>query len=331
MVNVAMLSFWHVHAPGYAREVQNHPDARVTVVWDEDPERGRSWAERLGVPFEPDLVKAVNREDVDGVVVDAPTNRHAEVIVTALEAGKHVFTEKVVAPTVAEVDRIGEALSRANTQFVVSFPQRGRGGVKFAKKAVEEGLLGRVTAVRTRVAHNGASDGWLPAHFYDPVACGGGAMIDLGCHPMYLARWIGGPVSRVTARLTRVLQTHEVDDNSVAVLEFASGALGIVETSFVSTHSPFFLEVHGTEGALLVGGPDNAVWLNSRKTGSAVGGWIRAQDIPKDDPSPLHQWIRAIQDGTPALITLQDGRDLTELMEAAARSHAEGRPVDLPL
>src|SRR5690606_21017746 len=109
MVNVAMLSFWHVHAPGYAREVQDNPNARITVVWDEDPARGREWAEKLGVPFEPDLKKAVSRDDVDGVVVDAPTNMHTEVILAALEAKRHVFTEKVVAPTVAEVDRIGRA------------------------------------------------------------------------------------------------------------------------------------------------------------------------------------------------------------------------------
>src|SRR5690606_9081558 len=229
------------------------------------------------------------------------------------------------------VDRIGRAAAEAKVQFVVSFPQRGRGGVKFAKQAVEEGLLGHVTTVRTRVAHNGASDGWLPEHFYDPVACGGGAMIDLGCHPMYLARWIGGRVTRVTARLTRFLRNHAVDDNSVAILEFETGGLGIVETSFVSTNSPFFLEVHGTEGALMVGGPDNGVWLNSRKTGSSVGGWVRPQEIPKDDPSPLDQWIRAIKTGTPPLISLQDGRDLTELMEAAARSQSEGRSIALPL
>src|SRR5690606_27806584 len=100
MINVAMLSFWHVHAPGYASEVNRHPNARISVIWDEDEARGREWAEKLGVPFEPDLVKAVSRDDVDGVVVDAPTNRHTEVILAALEAGRHVFTEKVVAPTV---------------------------------------------------------------------------------------------------------------------------------------------------------------------------------------------------------------------------------------
>lgn len=331
MVNVAMLSFWHVHAPGYAREVQQNPNARITVVWDEDEARGREWAERLNVPFEPDLKKAVSKDDVDGVVVDAPTNMHTEVILAALEAKRHVFTEKVVALTVQEVDRIGRAAAEAGVHFVVSFPFRGQSRFKYAKQAADEGLVGHVTTVRTRMAHNGASDQWLPPHFYDPVACGGGAMIDLGCHPMYLARWIGGKPKQVTARFTRFLDRHEVDDNSVAIIEFESGALGVVETSFVSTFSPFALEVYGTEGAILVGGPDEGVWVRSRVNGGKVDGWIRPSQLPPADPSPLVQWISAIEGGEPPKISLQDGRDLTELMEAATRSHREARPIQLPL
>lgn len=331
MVNVAMLSFWHVHAPGYAREVQNNPNARITVVWDEDPARGREWAEKLGVPFEPDLKKAVSRDDVDGVVVDAPTAMHTEVMLAALEAKRHVFTEKVVALTVAEVDRIGRAAAEAGVHFVVSFPFRGQSRFKFAKQAADEGLIGKVTSVRTRMAHNGSSDQWLPPHFYDPVACGGGAMIDLGCHPMYLARWIGGKPKQVTARFTRFFDRYEVDDNSAAIIEFESGVLGVVETSFVSTFSPFAMEVYGTEGAILVGGPDEGVWVRSRLNGGKVDGWVRPGQLPPPDPSPLSQWITAVSGGEPAKISLQDGRDLTELMEAATRSHREGRPIQLPL
>lgn len=331
MVKVAMLSYWHVHAPDYTRQVQNNPNAEITVVWDEDPARGQEWAEKLGVPFEADLQKVVTRDDVDAVVVDAPTNMHEEVIVAAAKAGKHIFTEKVVAPTVQEVDRIGRAVMDARVHFVVSFPQRGRAVVKYAKQLLDEGRIGHLTFVRVRDAHSGASDKWLPEHFYDPVACGGGAMIDLGAHPMYLARWFGGKPKAVTARLARFMDHHEVDDNSVAIIEFESGAMGVAETSFVSVASPQTLELHGTEGAIIIGGPNQGVWVNSRKSGSEIQGWIQPSQLPPADPAPLDQWIAAIQGGEPPKISLQDGRDLTELMEAAARSNAEGRRVTLPL
>src|SRR5690606_29484922 len=141
-VGVAMLSFWHVHAPGYAEQIRSAPDAEIRVVWDEDEERGKQWAERLGVPFEPDLERAVGRDDVDGVVVDAPTNMHTEVILAAAGAGKHIFTEKVVALTVAEVDAIAEAVEKAGLHFVVSFPFRGDPRFKYAREVVDKGLLG---------------------------------------------------------------------------------------------------------------------------------------------------------------------------------------------
>lgn len=329
-VRVAMLSFWHVHAPGYARQVQEAPDAEITVVWDEDPARGQEWARKLGVPFEPDLAAAVNRADVDGVIVDAPTNRHTEVILAAAKAGKHIFTEKVVAPTVAEVDQIARAVQEAGVKFVVSLPFRGDPRFIFAKQAVDNGWLGRITTIRVRHGHSGVLDGWLPPHFLDPVPTCGGAMIDLGCHPMYLARWFGGPPRRVTAILGRFKQDLAVDDNSAVLIEFANGALGIVEASFVQRSLPWALEIHGTEGALHIGGPGADVQLHAERV-TGIKGWITPDKLPERDPVPLRQWLDAILGKSEPKISLADGRDLTELMEAATRSHERGETVTLPL
>lgn len=329
-VGVAMLSFWHVHAPGYAEQIRNAPDAEVRVVWDEDAARGKEWADRLGVPFEPDLERAVGRDDVDGVIVDAPTNMHTEVILAAARAGKHIFTEKVVALTVAEVDAIAEAVEKAGVQFVVSFPFRGDPRFLYAKEVVDKGWLGRLTTVRVRHGHGGVLDGWLPAHFLDPEPTGGGAMIDLGCHPMYLARWFGGRPKRVTALLGNVEESVRVDDNSAVLIEFEGGALGIVEASFVQRSLPWALEIHGTEGALHIGGPGAEVQLHAPKA-SGVQGWIVPDKLPERDPHPIRQWLDAVTGKGTAKISLGDGRDLTELMEAAALSHRSGKTVQLPL
>ena len=70
MLNIAMLSKWHVHAGGYAKFIQNQPDAQVTCVWDEDAARGQAWAEELGVPFVADLDALLARDDVDAVAID---------------------------------------------------------------------------------------------------------------------------------------------------------------------------------------------------------------------------------------------------------------------
>jgi len=319
MIHVAMLSGWHVHARDYARELQSIPGVAITVVWDEEPERGRAWAAEMGVPFEPELARAVARDDVDAVVVDAPTNRHAEVMIAAADAGKHVFTEKVMAITTAECRYIAEAVRKAGVNFCISFPARTMANHLYVKKAAEDNLLGDITVLRVRVAHDASSANWLPPHFYDPVACGGGAMMDLGAHPMYLARWILGKPLRISAMFNHVTG-HAVEDNAVATIEFENKAIAIVETSFVSGHCPMLLELYGTEGTLFAGGPLDTVMLRSKKLEGAVAGWIKP-DLPAALPRPIFQWIDAIKENRPSPFGLDDGIQLTELMEGAYAAH----------
>ena len=81
MLNVALLSRWHPHATGYGRDFKAHPEYRVTVVWDELPDRGEQWTNELGCDFEPDYDKVLARADVDGICCTAPTNMHKELII----------------------------------------------------------------------------------------------------------------------------------------------------------------------------------------------------------------------------------------------------------
>ena len=109
MLNVAMLSKWHVHAPEYARRLSEMDDVKLTVVWDEDPERGAKWAKDLGCDFEPDLDKVLARPDVDAVCIDTPTNMHKEVMLKAAKAKKHIYTEKVMCLNVKDCDEVIKA------------------------------------------------------------------------------------------------------------------------------------------------------------------------------------------------------------------------------
>ena len=124
MIKVAMLSGWHVHAKGYARQANSIPGVEVAAIWDEEPSRGEAWAEELGVPFYADLDELLAVDDIDGVIVDTPTNMHREVIVKAAKAGKHIFTEKVLALTVEDCEAIAEAVKEAGVKFAISYPHQ---------------------------------------------------------------------------------------------------------------------------------------------------------------------------------------------------------------
>lgn len=113
---------------------------------------------------------------------------HRDVIVAAAKAGKHIFTEKVIAPTLKEVNAIIAEVNENKVKLTVSLPRLNDGYTLTIQEILSQELLGKITYVRVRLSHNGATESWLPNHFFSLEQCGGGALIDLGCHPMYLAK-----------------------------------------------------------------------------------------------------------------------------------------------
>ena len=319
MIRIAMLSRWHVHANDYARQLAEHPDVSIVAVWDEIPARGSAWAEELGALFVPDLDALLSRADVDAVVVNTPTNLHGEVMSKAALAGKHIFTEKVMALTLKECDDIAAAVGKTGVRFCISFPHRVQPNLLAVKRVLDDGLLGEPTLLRIRNAHDGAVAGWLPEHFYDPVACGGGAMMDLGAHPMYLSRWLLGAPDSVQSAFGHVTG-HAVEDNAVSLIRFQSGAIAIAETSLVSPGSPFILELYGTKGNVIVGGTEQTVRLFSRVPGHETDGHVTLdpKDFPDALPMPIRQWLASLRSGKNEIVFgLEEGRQLTELMVMA--------------
>ena len=327
MLRVAVLSRWHVHADQYAGEIRDHPAAALGAVWDEDAARGEAWAAELGVPFFGDLNALLASAEIDAVCVTAPTNMHRQVLTQAAAAGKHIFTEKVLATTVAEGQAIAEAVAASGVKFCISFPRRAAPAMRYAKQAVDDGLLGRVTAVRVRVAHDGALRDWLPAHFYDPVACGGGAMMDLGAHGMYLCRWLLGRPKRLVSVFNTVTG-RAVDDNTVCVIEFENGAIAVNETSFASFGGSYSLEIDGTEGGYRMLSPGEPPQVRAKRFGDAK--WRPAEPLPPALPKPIDQWIAGCVDDAPISFGMAEAIELTALMEAAYRAQAEGRSVEVP-
>jgi 1,5-anhydro-D-fructose reductase (1,5-anhydro-D-mannitol-forming) len=316
-LRLAILSFWHVHARDYARQAAEHPGTEITAVWDEDPARGRAWADDLGARFHPDLGGLLARDDVDAVVVTCPTTAHRQVITAAAAAGKHIFTEKVLAPTPAECAEVTAAAEKSGVVLMLALPRLYEGYTTAIREVLADGALGRLTLVRIRLAHGGSvGEAWLPEHFYDPAATAGGALIDLGCHPMYLARlFLGRMPETVTASFGHVTE-RAVEDNAVAVLRCADGALGVVEASFTAPASPFSIELHGSEKSLVYGMPEPRLLLGT------AGAW-RELPLPPRTGTPFDLFVRHVSDGTRDKENLALGLDLTRLMAAATRGGRE--------
>ncbi|WP_340394067.1 Gfo/Idh/MocA family oxidoreductase [Paenibacillus sp. FSL E2-0177] len=322
-IRIGKLSYWHVHAWDYTKQAQEHEDTVLAAVWDENVERGNKAAESLNIPFFESLDDLLAQEDIDAVIVDAPTNMHRDVIVAAAKAGKHIFTEKVIAPTLKEVNAIIAEVNENKVKLTVSLPRLNDGYTLTIQEILSQELLGKITYVRVRLSHNGATESWLPDHFFSLEQCGGGALIDLGCHPMYLAKlFLDQDVTGVSANFGYVTG-KEVEDNAVVTLFTDSGAIGVVEAGFVNSHSPFTIEVHGTEGTLLYGTPENKLLLRTNKSTDKEEGWKEVA-LQSNRESAFHQWVDHIQNNTLATQNVEMAVELTRLMEAANRSAKEG-------
>ena len=331
MIRIEKLSFAHVHAKGYANAVRENPETKLVAVWDEEEYGGKQIAEEYEIPFSTDLDQILGRDDVDAVVVDAVTSDHPRIMVAAAKAGKHIFTEKAMAITVAECDEIIDAVEKSGVRFMISMPQRCDSSILFAKRAIDEGLLGNITFGRFRIAHSAALDKWFSgpsAWFADPNRAGGGALFDLGCHPVYRMRWLMGEPKRTVSIMNNFTDNYPIDDNSASVVEFKNNAIGLVDCSWVHRSGPNLTEVYGTEGSIVIGQGD--LQFQTRQLSEEKQAEYLA-DMPNPSPSSMQQWINAILHGEPMSITIQDGRDLTELMQGFYMANEQGKSIDFPL
>ncbi|MBP8533235.1 Gfo/Idh/MocA family protein [Streptomyces sp. MK37H] len=260
-----------VHSQAWRTVGRVFPLARpvdLTVLAGTDADRVRraaddlGWREGIG-----DWREAVLRDDVHIVDICTPGDSHAEIAVTALEAGKHVLCEKPLATSVAEAEAMALAARRAREQGVRSmagFTYRRVPALALARKLVREGRLGRVLQFRARYLQDWLHDPDAPYSWrLDRTRAGAGALGDTGSHIVDLGRFLlDDPLDGVSAQLATFVESrrapdgteHEVtvDDAAVFTARFRSGALATFEASRFAAgrKNAIQLEISGTRGAL---------------------------------------------------------------------------------
>ena len=311
-MRVALCGAWHVHAEGYFDRAAALGE--ISGVWDENAQRRHEFCQRKGVR-EFDSFEQLLESDAEGVIVATATNAHTELVCRLAEAGKHIFTEKVLALSDEDCQRIARAVEENHVNFVISLPQKYMGSRMAVQKLAAGGELGKLNYLRFRNCHGGSVDNWLPPHFYDLAECGGGAMIDLGAHGMYLTDWICGAPDTYRSVFTLAHENErnrdQVEDNAVTVMGYNSGCIAINETGFVSKGCPAMLEVGGDQGYVRM--DDSGVYK-----ATAATGWKPERVEPEEDlPSPIDQFLTGnILPGC----GIEEAKRLTHMMVMAYRN-----------
>ncbi len=305
-MKIALCGTWHVHASGYFEKAMSH--CEISGVYEANDTWRKAFCAKYGVPefktFD-DLLKS----DADGVIVCAATSDHVHMIPKIAEAGKHIFTEKVLALSNEDCLLIEQAIQKSGVNFVISLPQKYNPGPITVKEIVESGELGRINYLRFRNCHAGSVDNWLPAHFYNKEECGGGAMMDLGAHGMYLIDWFFGLPEKYSSIFTHC-RGSEVEDNAVTIMSYPDGLIAVNETGFVSSAYPMTLEIGGERGFLkFVGGREGGVTKSTKDT----GGEVRVE-LSSAGESPIIQFLTSkILPGC----GIEEAKNLTTMMRGA--------------
>ena len=264
-LRVGMISWAHVHAEFRAKALSEIPGTRLVAVSDDNEERGRSAAKRFGAGrFHKRWQDLVADPEVDIVMVHSENSRHADQVVAVAEAGKHVFCEKPVATRVADAVRMVAAVDKAGVDGTAAFVSRFSKEASRTKALIDSGVLGGIINLRALIGLAGIPEIGCPpdmtAWMEDGTLNGGGAWIDEGSHAIDLMRWVAGDITRVAAfAANRAKPRFKIEDVAVAILTFASGALGEAATAWsmaLDIGMRNHLEIYGTKGTLIMRATD---------------------------------------------------------------------------
>ncbi|HET7697869.1 MAG TPA: Gfo/Idh/MocA family oxidoreductase [Vicinamibacterales bacterium] len=228
--------------------------AQLTVCADVRRDRAEALARTVpGASATDDWRDAVARADVDIVVAATVNDALAPVAIAALGAGKHVLIEKPAGRSVAEVDAVAAAASRAGRRVRVGFNHRYHPALRKARALVEADALGEMMFVRGRYGHGGRV-GYDREWRADPAVAGGGELIDQGVHLIDLARWFLGDFPHVTGFAPTYFWDMPVDDNAFMLLRTAQDKAAFLHVSCTEWKNLFSLEIYGKQGKLQIDG-----------------------------------------------------------------------------
>lgn len=319
-MRVGVLSAAHLHVAAYATHLAAFEDVTLTGVADDDPDRGRAFADDFDVPYRDadDLLA-----DVDAAVVCAANADHRAWVKRAADAGVDVLSEKPLATTTTDAVAMADRCRAAGVILGVAMPLRFSPPARRARDALAD--LGDLQFV---VGWNRGSipDGW----FLDPEAAGGGAVQDHTVHLLDLVRWLTGEeVREVYAETATGMHDVAVEDVNVLSMELTDGSAFTLDGSW---SKPDGWHTWGDAGAELVGTEGVVEFEHTAP----------AFRLTHDDADPTQQtvgygadanerlvrdFVDAVREGRAPETTAADGVREVAVVEAAYESAARAEPV----
>jgi predicted dehydrogenase len=350
------------HLPGYAA----YERADLVAICDTVPER----AERLAQKFGARRVYTDHREmlrdpDIQMVDVCTPTDTHLPLSLAAIAAGKHVLSEKPLAHDAADAFMAARKAREAGVRTKLGFTFRYSPAVRQLQRWIADGTLGEIFHIHGLEQNSQFLDPHYPlrqvpqgADFATLIPS---SVVGYGSHLLDLVRWCAGEYTSVIGSMKNFvpervvrgygegLQRIEVEDGTVALAEFASGAQGMLQTSYIAVgnYPGVELRVYGSKGAAVARLVEENGIAETLRFATPDQVEFRDVTLPESAYPPgttlntpwpelyyrnlVRHFVDEILDDTPEECTFYDGAKSQEVVNAIVRSHQERRWVDLPL
>jgi len=333
----------------HAKALSELPDvAELVAVVDSDAAKAQALAGRYGTAAATaDLDAVLRRDDIDAVSICTPSGLHADGAVAALDAGKHVVVEKPLDITLLAADRIIDAEKRSGKTVTVISQHRFDASSEKVLQAVRDGHLGTITSAVASHAW------WRGQTYYDSgdwrgtwALDGGGAVMNQTVHTINLLTTIvGTPVEVFAYRACLAHERIEVEDTAVAVVKFASGALGMIHgTTAAYPGLDASLRVYGSKGSAVISN-DQLEFLHVNAgpapeiAMSEMTGLNQVTDEFRLEPGDLamgvaHRrqladFVEAVTTGRAPRVGTAEARTSLSVILAMYSSAASGHPVSL--
>ena len=333
----------HYHSLHWGNAANRNPDVDFVGLWDDIEARGRKLSDALGIPFFADVEELLDRCDAIGVTSE--TQGHPDLVEAACQAGVHTLVEKPMARNLQECAQIIRSLADSNITYMQSFPKRYDDAHRRFVDVVRGGRLGTVTMVRIRHGNDlmltptKDGGGW----YADPVAAGGGALIDEGVHGADLLNWLLGYPTSVTALASTNGASGGGETHAIALFDYPSGAIGELATSHAFAGGDASVEAYGTLGVAILSGVDlasrdlaSAPYLKVANHGDTtftsidiVPGFLSGKSAYQG--KSVDEFISTLITGVRPPVTLEDGWRAVAMIEGAYQSISTGAKALLPV
>lgn len=261
MIRIGILGAAKIAPKSLIPQVKRRQDCAIVAIAARDGAKARAYAETHGIPEVVESYEAlIARPDIDLIYNALPPNRHADLSIAALEAGKHVLCEKPFAMNAAEARAMADAARRTGNHLLEAFHYRFHPMFLDILEKVRSGAIGKLCAMKAEFSVQIPYSAEELRHRPD---LGGGALMDLGCYPLHWLRAIAGAEPRlISARIEEGVPG--VDLLTEAALEFPGGIPARLRTCMKPGQKyKALIALKGSDGILRAVNPLHPTFGNS--------------------------------------------------------------------